>query len=43
MSESAHDVLLLLSIGLNIISGGPQEITGLLVILMAANKVIADK
>jgi hypothetical protein len=40
---STLEILLLLSIGLNLIANGPSYITGLMVVVLAANKVIGDE
>lgn len=40
---STLEILLLLSIGLNLIANGSSYITGLMVIVLAANKVIGDE
>jgi len=37
------EILLLLSIGMNLIASGPSYLTGLMVVIIAANRVIGDK
>ena len=37
------EILLLLSIGLNLMASGPSYLTGLMVIVLAANKVVENK
>ena len=37
------EILLLLSIGMNLIASGPSYLTGLIVIIIAANRVIGDE
>ena len=42
-SNQTLEILLLLSIGLNLIASGPSYLTGLMVVVLAANKVSENK
>ena len=42
-SNQTLEILLLLSIGLNLIASGPSYLTGLMVVVLAANKTIENK